>query len=247
MADRSAAPRRTLYGRRQGRRLRPGRAALLGTMLPELAVVLPDQPGTLDWPALFPRPLRDLWLEVGFGAGEHLSWQAAQHRDVGLIGCEPFVNGITSLLRDVAELRLDNVRVHAADARPLIDALPDGSAGRCFVLFPDPWPKRRHRKRRFIGPDNLDALARVLRDGAELRLASDDPALVDWMLFHTRRHGAFEWTARGPRDWRERPADWPPTRYERKRLHGRPVFLAFRRRARPTASGTDAGRGGKTT
>lgn len=232
MADREAAPKRTLYGRRQGRKLRAGRAALLDTLLPRLAVPLPEAPGRLDWRGLFPRPVRALWLEVGFGAGEHLAWQAAHHPDVGLIGCEPFVNGITTLLREIEDQGLDNVRIHAEDARQVIDALPDAAVGRCFVLFADPWPKARHHKRRFIRPENLDALARVMADGAELRLASDNPGLVDWMLFHTRAHGAFEWTARGPQDWRARPDDWPPTRYEQKRLHGVPAFLTFRRRDR---------------
>ncbi|HET8728187.1 MAG TPA: tRNA (guanosine(46)-N7)-methyltransferase TrmB [Alphaproteobacteria bacterium] len=232
MTASSAGPKRTLYGRRQGRKLRPGRAALLDTLLPGLAVPLPDEPGGLDWRALFPRPLKELWLEVGFGAGEHLAWQASHHPDVGFIGCEPFVNGVTTLLREVERKRLDNVRIHAEDAGQVIEALPDASLGRCFVLFPDPWPKARHHKRRFIRPENLDALARVLADGAELRLASDDRDLVDWMLHHTRAHGAFEWTARSPQDWRERPADWPPTRYETKRLHGTPVFLTLRRRSR---------------
>jgi tRNA (guanine-N7-)-methyltransferase len=221
--------KRTLYGRRQGRKLRPGRAALLDEMLPRLSVPLPAEGAALDWRGLFPRPVEDLWLEVGFGAGEHLAWQAARHRHVGLIGCEPFVNGITTLLRAVEDMGLDNVRVHAEDARQVIDALPDASLGRCFVLFPDPWPKKRHHKRRFIRPETLDALARKMKNGAELRLASDNQPLVDWMLWHVRAHGAFEWMARGPRDWRERPEDWPPTRYEAKQLHGTPVFLRFRR------------------
>src|SRR3546814_141491 len=143
----SPGPKRTHYGRRQGRKLRPGRVALLDTLLPTLAVPLPDDPGRLDWRALFPRPVERLWLEIGFGAGEHLSWQAAHRRDVGLIGCEPFVNGITTLLRDIKEQGLDNVRVHAEDAREVIDALPEASVDRCFVLFPDPWPKKRHHKR----------------------------------------------------------------------------------------------------
>lgn len=218
-----------LHGRRRGRKLRPGRAALLDRLLPRLAVPLPPTGDALDWAALFPRPVRALWLEIGFGAGEHLAWQAAQHPDIGLIGCEPFINGVSSLLRLIDDRHLDNIRIHPDDARPLIDALPDAAVGRCFILFPDPWPKTRHHRRRFVRPETLDALARVLADDAELRLASDDAGLVDWMLFHLRRHPAFRWTARRAADWRMRPADWPATRYEAKALHGRPVYLAFRR------------------
>ncbi|MEO3434848.1 tRNA (guanine(46)-N(7))-methyltransferase TrmB [Inquilinus sp. CAU 1745] len=221
---------RRLYGRRQGRKLRTGQAALLDDVLPRLRIALPDPPVTLDPAALFPRPVDDLWLEIGFGGGEHLSWQADRNRNVGLIGCEPFINGISTLLRDVEALGLDNVRIHPDDARPLIEALPDGCVGRTFLLFADPWPKARHHKRRFIQPETLDVLARILRSGAELRLASDNPGLVDWMLFHTRRHPAFRWTAERPADWRTRPADWPATRYEKKRLHGVPAFLRFVRR-----------------
>lgn len=230
MSETGQPAARRLYGRRQGRKLRTGQAALLDEVLPRLRIALPDPPATLDPAALFPRPVDDLWLEIGFGGGEHLSWQADRNRNVGLIGCEPFINGISTLLRDVEALGLDNVRIHPDDARPLIEALPDGSVGRAFLLFADPWPKARHHKRRFIQPDTLDALARIMRGGAELRLASDNPGLVDWMLFHTRRHPAFRWTAERPADWRTRPADWPATRYEKKRLHGVPAFLRFVRR-----------------
>ena len=111
----------------------------------------------------------------------------------------------------------------------LLPALPEAAVGRVFVLFPDPWPKRRHATRRFVQRDTLDALARIMRPGAELRLASDDPGLVDWMLWQTRSHPDFAWTAGGPADWRCRPPDWPATRYERKELRGRPAFLRFTR------------------
>ncbi len=224
--------RQTVYGRRRGRKLRPGRAELLDRLLSRLAVPLPPAPTRLDWRALFPRPVTDLWLEVGFGAGEHVVWQAEHHPDIGFIGCEPFVNGVGSLLTEIDRGAIDNIRIHAEDARQVIDALPVASVGRCFVLFPDPWPKARHHRRRFVRPDNLDALARILKDGADLRLASDHAGLVDWMLYYTRRHGAFRWTARRAADWRGRPPDWPPTRYESKALHGPPVFLTFRRQPR---------------
>ncbi|MGP1394066.1 MAG: tRNA (guanosine(46)-N7)-methyltransferase TrmB [Inquilinaceae bacterium] len=226
--------RRTLYGRRRGRKLRPGRVDLLDRTLPALAVPLPEPPAMLDPADLFPKAPRAVWLEIGFGGGEHLAAQAERHPDVGIIGCEPFINGVASLLRDIDRRGLTNIRIHPGDARPVVDALPDAAIDRCFVLFPDPWPKVRHHKRRLINADSLTALARVLSDGAELRLASDDPGLVDWMLAETRRHGAFAWTAGGPQDWRRRPDDWPATRYEAKALAaGRtPAYLTFLRRPR---------------
>lgn len=226
--DRPAnAGRRRLYGRKRGRRLRPTQAARLDTLLPRLSIALPPPGRRLDWPALFPRPVNDLWLEIGFGAGEHLAWQAARHRDVGLIGCEPFIQGTAQLLRQIEEDGLDTIRLFPDDARPLIEALPDASVGRCFILFPDPWPKRRHRGRRFVSAPVMAQLARVMAAGAELRMASDNPAMIDWMLWHALGHPAFAWTARRAADWRHRPDDWPPTRYEAKALHGQPAFLRF--------------------
>lgn len=228
-----APPRRQLYGRRRGRKLRPGRDALVAQRLPEIRVALPPD-GPLDPRRLFDRPVAEVWLEVGFGSGEHLAAQARSHPDIGFIGCEPFVNGVASLLSLVVAEGIENLRIHPDDARPLIDALGDATIGRLFVLFPDPWPKTRHHKRRFIVPKTLDACARVLRDGAEFRLATDHPEYCRWMLEHLRRHAAFAWLARSPRDWRERPDDWPETRYEAKTLAqgARPMFLRFRRRTR---------------
>jgi tRNA (guanine-N7-)-methyltransferase len=152
---------------------------------------------------------------------------------VGLIGCEVFRNGVATLLGHVERLALSNLRIHADDARPLMDALPDGSIGRAFLLFPDPWPKTRHAGRRFVGPENLNRLARLLRPGAELRIATDDPGHIRWVLEHCLRHPAFRWQVAGPRDWQERPADWPQTRYERKALAEgrRPAYLRFMRSA----------------
>lgn len=231
----SPPPERKFYGRRRGRKLRVGRARLLETLLPRLAVDLPPDGQKLDWQSLFSRPTESLWLEIGFGAGEHLLAQARSHPDTGFIGCEPYINGMSTLLAAIDAEALDNIRVFADDANRLIDALPDRSVERCFLLFPDPWPKARHHRRRFIQPESVAALARILRDGAELRVASDDAPLIDWMLFHIRRNGCFEWQARSSADWRQRPDDWPPTRYEAKRLHGPPVFLRFLRRPRNNA------------
>jgi tRNA (guanine-N7-)-methyltransferase len=227
------AQRRVLYGRRRGRPLHRGQQGLVDTLLPRLAVTLPDA-GQLDAAALFPPHCRDIWLEIGFGGGEHLAAQAAAHRDIGLIGCEVYENGIAKLLGEVERLALSNVRILTDDARLMIAALPPASIGRVFILFPDPWPKQRHHKRRIVATETLDALAAIMTDGAELRLATDDVAYLDWMLARVPVHPAFAWLADGPADWRVRPADWPETRYEAKALAAgrKPYLLRLRRRPR---------------
>jgi tRNA (guanine-N7-)-methyltransferase len=217
---------RTLYGRRRGKKLRAGQEALLGTLLPKLLVKLP-----LSEP-LFGKSGGDgeIWLEIGFGAGEHLVWQAEQHPDVMLLGCEPFINGVAKCLAHIERTGVTNVRLFNDDARLLMAALPERSLSRVFILFPDPWPKTRHHKRRFVQRATLDLLAPLMKTGAELRLATDDPSYLPWMVEHACTHPAFEWLAERPSDWRGRPADWPPTRYEQKMLAGhKPVFLRLRR------------------
>ncbi len=233
-ADRPTTGR--VYGRRRGRPLRGGRQALLDDLLPRLRIDLPDS-GMLDPPRLFQCPVKAVWLEIGFGGGEHLAWQAAANPDIGLIGAEVFLNGVASLLAHVADAPPPNLRLFAEDARSLIDALPEASIDRVFLLFPDPWPKQRHHRRRFVQPANLDRLARVMRDGAELRMASDHMDYLRWMLFHTLGHDAFAWQVEGPADWRHRTGDWPETRYEAKAIARglRPAYLRFRRRPRTSA------------
>ena len=228
-----APQQRLLYGRRRGRKLRPGQQDILETFLPELRFELPSD-GRLDPHGLFAEPVNAVWLEVGFGAGEHLAAQAAADPRRGVIGCEVFENGVVKLLAEVKRLDLGNVRLFIDDARLLIAALPDASIARAFILFPDPWPKQRHHKRRIVSTATLDGLARILCDGAELRLATDDMDYLRWMLERAPPHPAFEWLARRPQDWRERPADWPRTRYEQKAIAaGRtPAFLRLKRRAR---------------
>jgi tRNA (guanine-N7-)-methyltransferase len=218
------------YGRRRGRKLRAGQESRLATLLPALEVALPAE-GRLDPASLFPFPIADLWLEVGFGSGEHLAAQAAVHPEVGFIGCEIFRNGVAALMALIEAGGVRNVRVFPEDARRLMAALPAGSVGRAFVLFPDPWPKARHAARRFIGRPNLDRLAVLLKDGAELRAASDDPGHVEWILEQASAHPAFAGPAGSPEDWRDRPSGWPPTRYERKAIdQGRqPHYFTFRR------------------
>ncbi|MGF1610156.1 MAG: tRNA (guanosine(46)-N7)-methyltransferase TrmB, partial [Kiloniellales bacterium] len=194
----------------------------------------PAPPAQLDPAALFPKA-DDLWVEIGFGGGEHLAWQAARHPAVGFLGAEYFVNGVASLLSLVEREDLDNVRIHQGDGRDLLAALPDGVLGRVFILFPDPWRKTRHYKRRIVQRETLDDLARVMRDGAELRLATDHQDYLVWMLEHASAHPDFRWLARGPEDWRRRPDDWPETRYEAKAIDAgrRPAYLRFERRPRP--------------
>jgi tRNA (guanine-N7-)-methyltransferase len=233
MADRDLS-RPQLHGRRHGRRLRTGQRRLLAELLPRISLHLPERGNRLAPLALFRPGTREVWLEIGFGAGEHLAWQAAHHRDVGLIGAEFFVNGIAALLGQVAQQQLENIRIYEGDGRMLLDALPERSIARAFVLFPDPWPKGRHAKRRFVSVESVRDLARVMLDGGELRLASDDPSYICWMLEHLTGCPEFEWQARRPQDWRDRPLDWPQTRYEEKALKAgrRPAYLSFRRRCR---------------
>jgi len=232
----SAADTRRIrsYGRRRGRKLRPARQAALDSGLVSVALDALLADGTLDPRTLFAQGPKAVWLEIGFGGGEHLAWQAAANPDVGILGAEPFVNGVASLLAQIGRQGLGNVRIWPDDAGALLAALADASVDRAFLLFPDPWPKTRHHKRRIVNPANLDALARILADNAEFRVATDDQAYLGWILTHILDHPAFAWTARDPSDWRHRPADWPATRYEEKAVkNGRkPYFLSFRRRPR---------------
>jgi tRNA (guanine-N7-)-methyltransferase len=228
--------RELFYGRRRGRPLRAGQRERQSTLLPLVSFALPES-GRLDPASLFPESRREIWLEIGFGGGEHLAAQAGEHPEIGFIGCEVFENGIAKLLGAIERHGLANVRVFVDDARLLLAALTPRSIGRVFILFPDPWPKARHHKRRLVAPVTLDRLAEIMTDGAELRLATDDPGYLAWILEHATNHPDFSWTARRPADWRERTDDWPATRYEEKaRKAGRPPgFLRFTRRARRIA------------
>ena len=202
----------------------------MGALLPLIRVDLAKEaPRPLT--ALFPVPVKDVWLEIGFGSGEHLLWQAERHRDIGLIGCEPFINGMGSLLGAIEERGLGTIRVHDGDAREVLSWLPERSIGRIFLLFPDPWPKRRQQKRRLISGETVHELARVLVQGGALRFASDSGDYAAQALRLMRKSGAFIWRVERLADWRERPSDWPETRYERKALsEGRkPVYLSFAR------------------
>ena len=224
---------RTLYGRRKGKKLRPGQQELLHEALPNLSIAAPAEGERFDPRELFPDK-KDVWLEIGFGAGEHLIWQAQQNPEIVFIGCEPFINGLARALGASVREGLSNIRFLQDDARFLLRALPEKSIGRAFILFPDPWPKLRHHKRRLVATPTLDLLAAAMKDGAELRLATDDASYLPWMVEHATRHPAFAWLAERPEDWRGRPADWPPTRYEQKALKAgrRPAYLRLVRRPR---------------
>jgi tRNA (guanine-N7-)-methyltransferase len=233
MSERPTNRRRLVHGRRVGHRLRARQQRLVDELLPCLRIDIGDG-GAVEPRSLFGPEARCVWLEIGFGGGEHLAWQAAANPDVGIIGCEPFVNGVAKLLTEIEDRNLANVRIHDGDARDLLDLLAPASLDRVFLLYPDPWPKARHRKRRLITARAVERLARVMTDGAELRIASDIPDYVRWTLVHILSDGRFDWTARRPADWRHRPSDWPPTRYERKALDSDrvPAYLTFIRARR---------------
>jgi tRNA (guanine-N7-)-methyltransferase len=219
MTEDPGKPLRT-YGRIKGRPLRPGRAALMGRPLSGLRLELDQAPALVRG--------RPVFVELGFGGGEHLAAQAQAHPDALVLGAEPFVNGVASAVRHVQALGLGNVRLHPGDGRELLAALPDACADRVFILFPDPWPKTRHHKRRLISAQLVDELARVAKPGAEVRFASDWADYVDWTLERFCASPAFRWTAESAADWRVPPPDHVTTRYESKRLGDcAPVFLRF--------------------
>lgn len=230
----SGAPWRNFYGRIHGKTIRASQRDYLDNDLAALspgAVGWEENPDRdpIDLTALFGE--RDVWLEIGFGGGEHLIHMAQRYPDIGLIGCEPFINGVAMLLGKIRKADVDNLRVHPGDARDLFDVLPEGSVAKVFLNYPDPWPKKRHHRRRFVTPEHLEPLHRVMCPGAELRVATDIPDYVRQTLEEVPRAG-FDWLAEGPADWREPWEDWLSTRYEQKALReGRtPHYLTFRRR-----------------
>jgi tRNA (guanine-N7-)-methyltransferase len=200
-----------LYGRRQGHKLRVGQAGLVEDLLPRICV--PD--GPLDTRTLF-GDSRPLQFEIGFGAGEHLAGQAKLHPEHGFIGCEPFINGVVGALQHIQADGLSNVRLHMGDALDVLARLPDASLERVYLLHPDPWPKARHAKRRFMNPGPLDRIASKLKPGGEFRFGTDHPVYLRWALMQMNRRDDFEWQANEAKDFLTRPADWPETRYERK-------------------------------
>ena len=211
------------YGRLKTRTIKPRQAALMDTLLPGLR----PPAGPFDPSSLTP-DASEVWLEIGFGGGEHMAAQAALRPDVLVLGAEPFQNGVASALRHIDETGLTNVRVLDGDARDLMARLPDASLARIYILFPDPWPKSRHNKRRIVQAETVAEFARLLKSGGRLRFASDVAHSVDWALERFRASPDFVWTAERAADWRDPPADHITTRYEEKRLGDcAPVFLDF--------------------
>jgi tRNA (guanine-N7-)-methyltransferase len=218
------------FGRRKGHPLRAHQAALLDRLLPRLAV---DLTSPADLGVLFPLPVDDVRLEIGFGGAEHLIAQALGNPRTGFIGCEPFVNGMAKALAAIETHGLQNIRLHHADAVDLLDWLPAASLARVDLLYPDPWPKRRHWKRRFVNAPNIARLARVLHPGGEFRFATDWANYAEWTLARLTTAREFAWTAERADDWRKPWAGFTQTRYEAKAIRaGRvPCYLVFRRTA----------------
>ena len=223
--------RDSLFGRRKGKPLSPRRLHLMATLFRERAIDI-DAPPPSDLAALFPGAPARIALEIGFGGGEHLVAAATGDREAGFIGIEPYLNGMASAVAAIADAKLANIRLFDGEASRLLDWLPAASLRSVDLLYPDPWPKKRHWKRRFVSPDNLDRLARLLQPGGVFRFASDIPSYVEWTLLHALRHPAFVWSAENADDWRLPFAGWPGTRYEAKALAAgrRPTYLAFTRR-----------------
>jgi tRNA (guanine-N7-)-methyltransferase len=226
-------PHRNFYGRLKGKALKKSQRLYLEEDLAGLS------PGPVGWnenPDRQPLDLQSLfggrpvWLEIGFGGGEHMVHHAEANPDVGIIGAEPYINGVAMLLGKIRRAGVTNLAVHPGDARDLMDVLPPESIARAFLLYPDPWPKVRHHRRRFVTPEHLGPLHRALATGAIFRVATDIPDYVRQTLEEVPKAG-FEWLAERPTDWREPWQDWPSTRYEQKALReGRvPHYLTFRR------------------
>lgn len=231
------------FGRRQGRRIRKAKTSLLERFLPELQI---NQNTVFKTDSLFGAPVKSVCLEIGFGNGEHIAGQALNNPDTGFIGAEVFKNGVANLLSlltgikegsDLPEKitllpgRVDNIRIYDDDIRLLFARLPDNFLDKVFLLFPDPWPKKRHALRRFVNPDNLKEIARILKPGGLFRVATDHPVYKSWTLRQMRQNRDFRWTAACGNDWKHAPADWVETKYQRKAINEgrRPVFLDFKR------------------
>lgn len=231
------------YGRRQGRKIRKAKTSLLDAFLPEILIT---EQTPINRQNLFAQPVKKVYLEIGFGNGEHLAGQAKNHPEIGFIGAEVFKNGVANLLSLITGIRegshlpekfllepgrTNNIRVFDDDMRLLFARIPDGFLDKVFVLFPDPWPKKRHASRRFINPGNLQEIARCLKKGGILRIATDHKVYKGWALRQLHVDPNFRWTATCGADWKHEPQDWVETKYQRKAIReGRkPVFLDYER------------------
>ncbi|WP_231573621.1 tRNA (guanosine(46)-N7)-methyltransferase TrmB [Thermopetrobacter sp. TC1] len=229
MTDRNRITEPRFFGRRKSRPLKPRQQRLMEELLPALRIAADDDAWMKAPAHLFAPPPEHMALEIGFGGGEHLARLAAQRPDWGFIGCEPFINGVAKLLSQIADAGLDNIRIWDDDARLLLPLLGSEQFDEIYLLYPDPWPKKKHRKRRFVGPETLEDIHRILKPGGRFFFASDIPDYVAWTLEHVRRHGKLMWLAERPEDWRQPWPGWQSTRYEAKALReGRtPAYLIF--------------------
>lgn len=227
-------PQRRFYGRRQSRPLNKSRADSFDKLLPVLSIAPEkiDETAQINPAHLFDQSYQQYWLEIGFGSGEHLSGLMRRHPDRAYIGAEPYVNGMAAFLKDIQDIQNPNVCVHMDDALMLVRSIMSASLDGLYILNPDPWHKKRHHKRRIVRPETLDEYARILKPGADLILSTDVPYLADWMITHTARHPAFEWTAQSAQDWENPPADWITTAYEVKGAKGakKMAYLFFKRK-----------------
>ena len=218
------------FGRRRGKTIRPLQASALAEGLGRYGLDL-SAPAPSDISTLFTSEVANIRLEIGFGGGEHLMHEASTHPGIGFSGVEPFVNSMAKMMAGLAENPLANLRVYDDDATQLLDWLPDASLSGIDLLYPDPWPKKKHWKRRFVSPINLERFSRVLKVGGIFRFASDIGSYVNWTLLACAEHGRFVWEAAGSDDWKLPYPGWPGTRYEAKALREdrRPAYLRFRR------------------
>lgn len=229
------------YGRRKGRVVRKAKTTLLDAFLPEIKI---NNQTAFDKQTMFGRPVNGVCLEIGFGDGQHLAGQALNHPELGFIGAEVFQNGVANLLTLITGIKegnqlpekinilpehTDNIRVFDDDMRLLFPRIPDGFLDKVFVLFPDPWPKKRHAHRRFINPDNLKEISRILKNGGILRVATDHKIYKGWTLRQLAADKNFKWCAKCGADWKREPSDWVETKYQKKAVREgrRPIFLDF--------------------
>jgi len=221
---------RAFFGRRKGHKLRPRQAGLFQTLLPRLALDLTVR-APAELASLFAEPVTAVYLEIGFGGGEAMLAEAKAHRRVGFIGIEPFVNGMAKALARIEAEGINNIRLHFDDALPLIAWLPDSSLTRIDLIHPDPWPKRRHWKRRFVQDEMVGQLARILRPGGEFRFVTDIADYAAWTLQRLFRSSDFDWVAQCANDWRNPWPGFVATRYHAKaaRQQRPSCFLVFRR------------------
>ena len=225
MADSKTTIPRRVYGRKQTRPPKGERLNALETLLPQIQIKLPLNG------ALFPNSKKETWLEIGFGNGEHLAGLIKRHTDVNFIGAEFFINGMAAFLNHIEDVPHDNIRAFMDDAILLVDELPVASINRIYVLNPDPWPKKRHHKRRIISQDNLTRFARILKPGGLLVMATDVDDLAGWMVTQASNHSAFEWTAETIEECKTMPKDWIITRYQTRGANAgrKQTYLVFKR------------------